>query len=117
KVLSGHVWQHILHYFFESVIAIYDADDAETGEWLTYAYELFLARAPVLGDPDGGWAEGASYFRMNMETMIEIPARIRMYTGFDFIKSHPWYKNQINWLIYNVTPGSLSDGFGDNNET
>lgn len=117
KVLSGHLWQHILHYFFESAIAVYETDDAEAGQWLTYAYELFLARAPVLGDLDGGWAEGTSYFRMNMETLIEMPVMIRMYTGFDFIKTHPWYKNQVNWLIYNVTPGSFSDGYGDNNET
>ncbi|MCO5235969.1 MAG: DUF4962 domain-containing protein [Chitinophagaceae bacterium] len=117
KVLSGHVWQHILHYFFQSMLAVYDGQDAETAQWLTYAYELFLARAPVLGGLDGGWAEGVSYFRMNIETMMDIPMTIRMYTGFDFVKAHPWYANQSGWLIYNMPPSSFSDGYGDNNET
>ena len=117
KVLSGHVWQHILHYFFQSMLAIYDGNDAETAQWLTYAYELFLARAPVLGGLDGGWAEGVSYFRMNIETLMDIPMTIRMYTGFDFIKAHSWYAGQSDWLIYNMPPSSFSNGYGDNNET
>lgn len=115
RVLSGHVWQHILHYFFQTALALYgEHPDAEN--WLGYAYELFLARAPILGGTDGGWAEGVSYFRMNMETLIEIPLFIGAYTGFDFIKSHPWYVENINWLIYNIPPGSSADGFGDNTE-
>lgn len=117
KVLSGHVWQHILHYFFQTTLAIYDRNDAETVQWLTYAYELFLARTPVLGGLDGGWAEGASYFRMNIEMLLDIPMTIRMYTGFDFVKAHPWYTSQSDWLIYNMPPSSFSDGYGDNNET
>ncbi|WP_018631125.1 DUF4962 domain-containing protein [Niabella aurantiaca] len=117
KVLSGHVWQHILHYFFQTCVAIYDKNDPESARWLTYAYELFLARAPVLGGLDGGWAEGAAYFRMNIETLLDIPMTIKMYTGFDFIKAHPWYANQPDWLIYNLPPSSFTDGYGDNNET
>jgi hypothetical protein len=51
-----------------------------------------------------------------METLVEIPERIKNYTGFDFIKAHPWYQNQANWLIYQFPPGSSDDGFGDNTE-
>lgn len=115
KVLSGHVWQHILHYFFQTAIAVYgDLPDAE--KWLEYAYELFLARSPVLGGTDGGWVEGVSYFRMNMETLLDIPLYIRRYTGFDFIRAHPWYTSQVDWLIHHIPPGSAADGFGDNTE-
>ncbi|WP_262247367.1 DUF4962 domain-containing protein [Parapedobacter soli] len=115
KILSGHVWQHILHYFFQTGIAVY-GKVPEAAQWLAYAYELFLARAPILGGVDGGWIEGASYFRMNMATLIDIPLTIKQYTGFDFISTHPWYTNTIDWLLYHVPPGSSADGFGDNTE-
>lgn len=115
KVLSGHVWQLILNEFFNTCIALY-RHDPQAEKWLSYAYELFLARSPVLGGLDGGWAEGAYYFHMNMETLVEIPERIKAYTGFDFINAHPWYNSQADWLIYHVPPGSSADGFGDNTE-
>ena len=115
KVLSGHVWQLLLNEFFKTALALYGYEPEAT-EWLSYAYELFLARSPVLGGMDGGWGEGAYYFHMNMETLIEIPDKIKQYTGFDFVGTHPWYRNQANWLIYNFPPGSSADGFGDNTE-
>lgn len=115
KVLSGHVWQLLLNELFKSAIAVYH-HDSRAGKWLEYLYELFLARSPVLGGTDGGWAEGAYYLQLNMEMLLEIPDRIRVYTGFDFIQSHPWYHNQANWMIYHFPPGSSNDGFGDNAE-
>lgn len=115
RVLSGHVWQHILHYFFQIALALHGEDRA-ADKWLAYAYELFLARTPILGGTDGGWTEGVSYFRMNMETVLEIPLFINRYTGFDFINSHPWYGKNIDWMIYHIPPGSSADGFGDNTE-
>jgi len=115
KVLSGHVWQLILNEFFKTSLALY-GHEPRAGKWLEYAYELFLGRTPVLGGVGGGWAEGASYFTMNMEMLVEIPEKIRAYTGFDFINVHPWYRNQADWLIYQVPPGGSPDGFGDNTE-
>ncbi len=116
RVLSAHVWQHILHYFFQSALVL-QGDEPEASLWLSYAYELFLTRSPILGGNDGGWVNGASYFRMNMETLLDIPMFIKKYTGFDFVNAHPWYKNQIDWMVYGMSPGSAADGFGDNNET
>ena len=116
RVLSAHVWQHILHYFFQSALVL-QGDEPEASLWLSYAYELFLTRPPILGGLDGGWVNGASYFRMNMETLLDIPMFIKKYTGFDFVNTHPWYKNQIDWMVYGMPPGSAADGFGDNNET
>ncbi len=115
KVLSGHVWQLILNEFVKTGIALYNHEPAAS-KWLSYAYELFLDRSPVLGGIDGGWAEGASYFQMNMETLVEIPAFIKQYTGFDFIRRHPWYKNQADWMIYHFPSLSSADGYGDNTE-
>jgi hypothetical protein len=115
RLLSGHVWQHILHYFFKTSMALY-GDVQEASDWLSYAYEVFLARAPVLGGIDGGWIEGVSYFRMNMETMIDIPLFIKKYTDFDFFNAHPWYQGQVEWMLYHIPPGSVADGFADNTE-
>ncbi len=85
KILSNHVWQYILDYFYQSALALYgETDDA--GKWLTYAYELWFARAPVLGGRDGAWVNGFSYFRLNMETLLDIPASIKNYTGFDLCR-------------------------------
>ncbi|HEX5025977.1 MAG TPA: DUF4962 domain-containing protein, partial [Agriterribacter sp.] len=115
KVLSGHVWQLLLNEFFKTSLALYHHEPG-AATWLSYAYELFLARAPILGGVDGGWAEGASYFQMNMEVLTDIPGKIKYYTGFDFIQAHPWYQTQADWLIYQVPPGSSADGYGDNTE-
>jgi hypothetical protein len=112
-VLSNHVWQHILHYYFDTSIALMgDHPDAE--KWLTYIYEMFLARAPVLGGKDGGWVHGLAYFRMNFETLLDIPWRIREYTGFDFFRHTPWYRENTNYFLYGFPPGSAGTGFADN---
>lgn len=115
KVLSGHVWQLLLNEFFKTGLALFH-HNPRAANWLTYAYELFMGRTPVLAGPSGGWAEGASYFTMNMDMLVEIPDKIKTYTGFDFFNSHPWYRNTADWLIYQVPPGSAPDGFGDNTE-
>ncbi len=115
KLLSNHVWQYILNNFMTTAIAVYgDIDEAKN--WINYGYELWLARAPILGGEDGGWANGASYFRLNMETLLDVPMIIKNYTGFDFIKKHPWYLKNPYWMIYAFPPGSSSDGFGDDVE-
>lgn len=115
KVLSNHVWQYILHYFIQTGLAV-KGELPDADRWLSYAYELFMARAPVLGAGDGGWQEGASYFRLNMETLIGIPIIIRNYTGYDFFKTHEWYQRNPVWMAYSVPAGSYSDGFGDDVE-
>lgn len=116
KVLSAHVWQYDLHFFIQTALATY-GDLKEARDWLAYGYELWTSRAPVLGGTEGGWLEGVHYFRINMETLLDVPLIIRNYTGFDFIRHHPWYENNPYWMFYSFPPGSFSDGFGDNVET
>ena len=115
KVLSGHVWQYILNEFFHTSLALV-GHHPDAGTWLSYAYELFTARMPVLGGIDGGWSEGAHYFTMNMDMLVDIPEQIRRFTGFDLIRQHPWYREQGWWMTYHIPPGSMSDGYGDNAE-
>lgn len=109
KILSGHVWQHILHYFLQTALAVYH-HEPEAGNWLTYAYELFLARTPVLGGFDGGWVEGASYFRMNMETVLDIALTGSGHLLDSIMAHYSWYLENVKWMIYHVPPGSVADG-------
>lgn len=115
KVLSGHVWQYLIHNLFRTALAVH-GDLPEADRWLEYLYELWLGRAPVLGGPDGGWGEGVSYFSINTETLLDVPAMIKYYTGFDFIRHTEWYTRNAYWLYYAFPPGSGSDGFGDNSD-
>ncbi len=115
KVLSNHVWQHIFHYFFHTTLATF-GDIPESEKWLTYLYELFLARAPALGRDDGAWLNGNKYFTMNMAVLLDVPLTLKDLTGFDFMKHIPWYQNNPYYLWYSFPPHSSSDGFGDNSK-
>ncbi|MHC4541254.1 MAG: DUF4962 domain-containing protein, partial [Planctomycetota bacterium] len=111
RVFSAHIWQHILHEFAEAAFAtLGEIDQAEL--WACYVYELWLARVPLLGGADGGWANGNSYFGTNFVTLISIPTFFEQLTGVDFF-AHPWYRNAIYYMIYTWPPGSAPDGFGD----
>ena len=114
-VLSNHVWQHIFHYLFDTALAV-QGDLPEADEWLTYLYEMFLARAPILGDTDGGWAHGLSYFTMNMAVLVDVPQVLKKVTGFDFIKHTPWYWENTYYFLYAFPPGSAGSGFADNSD-
>lgn len=111
KVFSAHIWQHVLHEFAEAAFAtLGEIDEAEL--WASYVYELWLARVPLLGGEDGGWANGNNYFGTNFVTLISIPTFFEQLTGVDFF-AHPWYRNSIYYMIYTWPPNSASDGFGD----
>jgi len=111
---NAHVWQHILTQFTEMALAV-RGDLPEADTWLTYAYELWVNRFPPLGGDDGGWAEGISYFGVNIDTMLFMPLLWGRFTGMDFF-AHPWYRNVPYFQIYSWPPGSASDGFGDGTE-
>jgi len=114
RVFSAHIWQHILHEFTEAAFAtLGDIADAEL--WAGYVYELWLARVPLLGGDDGGWANGNNYFGTNFVTLISMPTFFERLTGVDFF-SHLWYRNTIYYMIYTWPPYSSPDGFGDGGE-
>ncbi|NLS98253.1 MAG: DUF4962 domain-containing protein [Planctomycetaceae bacterium] len=114
RVFNAHIWQHILQQATEVALALYgDVPEAEL--WLSYVYELWPARVPLLGGDDGGWANGISYFGTNFKTLMEMPTLLRRFSGVDFC-GHPWYRNTIYYQLYAWPPGSASDGFGDGAE-
>lgn len=111
RVFSAHIWQHVLHEFAEAAFAtLGEIDEAQL--WASYVYELWLARVPLLGGEDGGWANGNNYFGTNFVTLLSIPTFFEQLTGVDFF-AHPWYRNSIYYMIYTWPPGSGPDGFGD----
>lgn len=109
KSTSMHVWQHILHRMvLTSVALMHEVPQAAT--WMAYLYELWIAQNPKMGETDGAWFNGTGYMRMNVLTMLEIPAVFQQYTGVDFLWPE-WYQRFPVWLNYAFPPGAFSDGF------
>ncbi|MEQ6120338.1 DUF4962 domain-containing protein [Reichenbachiella sp. MALMAid0571] len=111
RLLSNHVWQHMLERFFQTALGV-KGDLPIANEWLTYVYEIWLARSPVLGHKDGSWSNGISYFRMNTLTMLSITSTLKEITGVDFLRDE-WYYNNPEWMIYAWPPNASADGFAN----
>jgi len=111
---SMHVWQHILHHLLQTSVAfIGEIPEAEL--WLEYIYELWIAQSPKMGEEDGAWFNGTSYFGMNTLTLIDVSSVFKDISGVDFMGSN-WFKNNSRWLIYSFPPNSVSDGFCNDGE-
>lgn len=111
RQISNHVWQHILERFFQTALAV-KGDLSIAEEWLTYIYEIWIARSPVQGCKDGAWSNGISYFRMNTLAMLSITSTLKEITGVDFMQDK-WYYNNPEWMIYAWPPNGSADGFGN----
>ena len=106
-----HVWQHILYGAIQAAVAtLGELPDAE--QWLTYAYEVWLARTPAEGTSDGGFLAGTFYNGFGAESLFGIPAIFQRLTGINYF-TMPFYRNNASFLIYAQPPDSYSDGFGD----
>lgn len=114
ELTSEHTWQHILYSATEAAVATL-GELPESEQWLTYAYEVWLARAPTEGCSDGGWTVGVSYLGIEAESLIGMPTLFQNLTGVDFFR-FPFYQNSVYYLIYDLPPRSFSDGFGDTHE-
>ncbi len=114
QVFSAHIWQHILMQGTEVAFALL-GEEPEAEVWAAYVYELWIARFPLLGGEDGGWANGINYFGTNFHTLIEMPRLFERLADVDFL-DHAWYRNTPYYQIYCWPPGSASDGFGDGAE-
>jgi len=114
KLTHEHTWQHILYGATQAAVATL-GELPESEQWLTYAYEVWLARAPTEGCSDGGWTAGASYLGIEAESLLGMPTLFQNLTGVDFFRSS-FYRNSLYYLIYDLPPHSFSDGFGDSHE-
>lgn len=111
KQIDNHFWQMEISGFFKTALATV-ADRPEHRKYLEYAYGAFLARVPVVGGNDGGWANGLGYFRVNEATVLDMAYMLQTLGGAD-IFSMPWYKNMAHYLTQCAPAGGVMDGFGD----
>lgn len=111
---SMHVWQHILHNLLQTSLA-FKGEIPEADLWCEYIYELWIAQSPKMGEEDGAWFNGTSYFGMNMLTLVDVSMIFKELSGVNFLESE-WFKNNPRWLIYSFPPGSVSDGFCNDGE-
>ena len=111
---SMHIWQHILHNLLQTSVA-FKGEIPEADHWLDYIYELWIAQSPKMGEEDGAWFNGTSYFGMNMLSLIDVSSIFKEFSGVDFMGSG-WFKNNPRWLIYAFPPNSISDGFCNDGE-
>lgn len=111
RVMDNHAWQHTMRWFCYAGFATL-GEIPEAKDWVSYLYELWLVKFPILGGDDGGWANGDSYFGVNYETLIYVPEIFEELTGVNLF-AHQWYYNTGYFLIYSLPPGSLQGGFGD----
>lgn len=109
-----HYWGHILQRCIEAALVTLD-ELPEAGQWLTYAYEIWLARVPTAGAPDGGWMVGTNYNGIDGDSLISIPSLFQKLTGDDLF-ARPFYRNNLYFLLYCQPPQSYGAGFGDAHE-
>lgn len=114
-IFDNHFWQHGLRQTLEIGLMFYE-NNATAREMLEYCYELWTTRGPASGfNRDGEWHNGTGYFTANVKTLYYVPSLFSYITGTDFLK-HPWYQNAGQALLYAFPAGTMSAGFGDQNE-
>lgn len=114
QMCDNHVWQHILRNFSITALAVAN-DIPEANEWLTYVYEVWNARFPVLASTDGGWHEGNGYFRVHYKTLIYLPLLFGEISGRNYFEEE-WMHNLAYYILYSYPPKSASVSQGDMHE-
>jgi hypothetical protein len=114
RQIDNHFWQVEMSGFFFTALALVE-DRPDFKKYLDYAYGIFLARHPVLGGTEGGWANGLAYLGVNESTHIDMAYALQSIAKVD-VFSLPWYQNLPAYLLYSCAPGMEMDGWGDMHE-
>lgn len=110
-VSDNHVWQITMaNLAIASVAVINDVPEAK--EWLTYLYEVWTARFPVLGTTDGGWHEGNGYFMVNFRSIIYLSQMFGDFSGVNYFNL-PWMQNLPYYLLYTNPVAAGNSATGD----
>ncbi|MDN5287181.1 MAG: heparinase [Mucilaginibacter sp.] len=110
-VCDNHVWQITMRNLAIGTVAVVN-EVPEAKEWLTYMYEVWTARFPILGTTDGGWHEGNGYFRVNFKSFIYLSQMFDDFSGVDYF-SLPWMQDLPYYMLYTYPPNSMSTAIGD----
>lgn len=111
-VSENHIWQITMRNLAIGTVAVIN-EVPEATKWLTYLYEVWSARFPVLGNTDGGWHEGTGYFKVNFRSTIYLSQLFGDFSGVDYFQL-PWMQNLPYYLFYTHPPASASIATGDN---
>jgi len=111
RQIQNHFWQMELSALFDVALAtIHELPENE--KYLAYAYGIFMARSPVVGGNDGGWANGHGYFSVNNSTVTDMAYTLQKVGGID-VFGKPWYQGLPDYFLYTSPAGGTIDGFGD----
>lgn len=110
-VSDNHVWQITMRNLAIGTVSVIN-DVPEAKEWLTYLYEVWSARFPILGTTDGGWHEGNGYFAVNFKSIIYLSQMFGDFSGVNYFNL-PWMQNLPYYLLYTNPVGSANTAIGD----
>jgi len=110
-VSDNHVWQITMANLAIATVAVIN-DVPEAKEWLTYLYEVWTARFPVLGTSDGGWHEANGYFMVNFRSIIYLSQMFGDFSGVNYFNL-PWMQNLPYYMLYTNPVGAGNTATGD----
>jgi hypothetical protein len=110
-VSDNHVWQITMANLAIATVAVIN-DVPEAKEWLTYLYEVWTARFPVLGTTDGGWHEANGYFMVNFRSIIYLSQMFGDFSGVNYFNL-PWMQNLPYYMLYTNPVGAGNTATGD----
>ncbi len=106
---SSHPGRMIGFVVEDSIILAHEVPEAR--EWLDYTLRLLWSVYPAWGNPDGGWAEGPSYWRAYIG-MLQPTVLLLDDIGVPF-KDRPFCRNNGWFGLYGVPVGGKMRPFGD----
>ncbi len=109
---SSHPGRMIGFIIEGSIIFAHEVPEAR--EWLDYTLRLLWSVYPAWGTPDGGWAEGPSYWRAYI-SMLQPVVLLLDNVGVPF-KNKPFCRNNGWFGLYAVPIGGKMRPFGDGHE-
>jgi hypothetical protein len=112
-LFNPHQWQRVILSLNAGALAIYD-EDPMAKDFFEWSLKMYVANYPWFGGKDGGCAEGCSYYT-GVDMLHSLWSRDLFFdaTGID-LAMNPWFKGDINYLMYSHSPGGVSSKFGDN---
>ena len=104
---SNRAW----HFLGEVGIAFHgEVDGAD--DWVDFATQVFANVYPVWSDADGGWHEGAAYWRSYLGRFLWWADVQRAALGLDAY-ALPFFASAGDFALYQLPPGTQGGGFGD----
>ena len=100
-------------YFMHVTLAVV-GDMPEAEDWFRYMVPAYWNIIPPWGAEDGGWCQGAAYWRYSNGGALEASQALRSVLGLEITKK-PWFQNNGYFGLYCVPPFLPRMHFGDGN--